>query len=238
MSPKASPDASASDEWQAIMTGRANAVEEFYQKNSPELLLAEFNPDEWANPFDRFDASVHPKSAAAHQATRDWVNGVSRGEARGLLLWSVGYGTGKTMLAECAVECLQVMRDHEGNPQRVAMLTAPEFFQAIKDAYSSDKPVGALFSDLCRGHFVMDDWGKQYTTESGQEWAREQFFMLINTVCRRHGFLMTSNVPPATIERQIGGAAFSRLMGMCGPKGILDMNGVPDYRLRRAGFKL
>jgi DNA replication protein DnaC len=82
----------------------------------------------------------------------------------------------------------------------------------------------------------MDDWGKQYTTGTGEQWAREQFFQIINTVSRRHGFLMTSNVAPEVIEPQIGGAAFSRLLGMCGPAGILDLNGVPDYRLRRAGF--
>lgn len=242
MSPKPSLTASDSstpgDEFAELIKVQGQNAENFYRKHSPQLLPRDFAPDEWQNPFERFDTTVHPKSALAHQAARDWVNAISRGQPRGLILWSVGYGTGKTMLAECAAECLQVMRDHEGSPQRVAMLTAPEFFMAIKDAYSEDKPVGMLFLDWCRGHFIMDDWGKQYTTGTGEEWAREQFFQIINTVSRRHGFLMTSNVPPKTIERQIGGAAYSRLLGMCGPKGIVDMSGVPDYRLRRAGFKI
>jgi DNA replication protein DnaC len=218
------------------MEARGRAVDAFYRKHSPHLLPAEFDPAEWQNPFERFDTSVHPKAERAHAAAREWVWAVSNGEARGLVLWSSGYGAGKTMLAEMAAECLTVMRDHQGQAQKATLLTAPEFFQTIKDVYSTGDPVGPIFEKWCQGHFLLDDWGKHYTTTSGEEWAREQFFRLINTIYRQHGFMLTSNVAPEVIEQQIGGAAFSRLLGMCGPGGILDLNGVPDYRLKRAGF--
>jgi DNA replication protein DnaC len=234
--PSALPADSAAAEWELILQARGRAVDEFYRKNSPHLLPPEFDPDEWQNPFDRFDISAHPKAERAHRAARDWVYAVSSGQPQGLLLWSSGYGTGKTMLAEAAAECLRVMRNLQGQPQRVSLLTAPEFFQIIKDCYATGAPVRPWFAEWTRGHFILDDWGKQYTTPTGDDWAREQFFQLINTVCQRHGFLLTSNVPPQTIESQMGGAAFSRLLGMCGPRGIVDLNGVPDYRLKRAGF--
>lgn len=192
--------------------------------------------DEWVSPFRRFDTTVHPQAEVAQQATRDWVYAISTGQPRGLVLWSNGYGCGKTYLARLAEETLRVMLDKDGRRQRVSFLTAPDFFQDIKDCYAKDDPVAPLFNEWCRGHFILDDWGKQYVTDGGSEWSREQFFRLIDRLYERHGFLMTSNTRPDLIERQIGGAAWSRLLGMCGPEGVVDMSDVPDFRLTKAGF--
>lgn len=207
---------------------------------SPDVSAAE---SEWHNPFVDFDTAWHPDASKAHAAAREWVYAVSSGQVRGLVLWSdnhheqSGYGSGKTTLARMAYEVLRVMRSHNGQAQRVRFINAADLFQDIKDAYSNNAPVAPMFDDWTRGHFILDDWSKQYTTATGEEWAREQFYKLINRLVEAgHGLLMTSNSAPATIERQIGGASWSRLLGMCGPRGFIDMSAVPDYRLKRAGF--
>jgi DNA replication protein DnaC len=161
------------------------------------------------------------------------------------VLWSAadprkgtsGYGSGKTALARMAYECLSVMRDHQGQPQRATFLTAIDLFQMIKDGYSTDQAIGPIFDRWLRGHVLIDDWGRQYTTESGALWAMDQFFRLINGLYELgRGLLITSNLPPGQIEAQIGGASYSRLAGMCGPNGFIDMSGIPDYRLKQGGF--
>lgn len=197
---------------------------------------------EWVNPFTLFDTTVHLDAARAHRAVRDWVYDASCGKPVGLVLWAnsragqSGFGSGKTTLARMAFDVLREMRNHEGRAQRATFLNAADFFQDIKDAYSNSAPVGRLFDDWTRGHFILDDWGKQYTTVTGAEWAREQFYHLINKIHERHGLLITSNHSPEQIEQEIGGASWSRLLGMCGPKGLVDMSAVPDYRLYKAGF--
>lgn len=225
-----------------VMRRRAQAVEATYREHapSPESSAAEA---EWHNPFLDFDTSWHPAAARAHAAVREWVYAVSSGQARGLVLWSdshsgeSGYGSGKTTLARMAYAVLRIMRDHRGKAQRCQFLNVVDFYQDIKDAYSNNAPVGRLFDDWLRGHFILDDYGKQYTTVTGAEWAQEQFYRLVNGVYERGaGFLMTCNCAPEVIERQIGGASWSRLLGMCGPKGFVDMSAVPDFRLKQGGF--
>lgn len=197
---------------------------------------------EWRNPFIDFDTAVHPGAARAHAAVREWCYTVSRGIRAGLVLWSddhagqSGYGCGKTALARMAHDVLNTMRDHAGRPQLADLITASDFFQQIKDAYSANERIEPLFHHWCRGHFIMDDWGKQYTTERGADWMREQFFRLVNRMYDAgHGLLITSNLLPSDIERQIGGASWSRLYGMCGKGGFIDMSAIPDYRLRQGG---
>lgn len=196
----------------------------------------------WENPFLAFNADHHPDATAAHAKARDWVYRVSSGERLGLVLWANGhrgqggYGSGKTLLATMAYEFLRVVRSSKGDPQRVHMMGAVDYFQRIKDAYATDEPIEPLYRQWQAGHFIMDDWGKQYTTVSGAEWARSEFYKLINRLYEGgHGLLITSNEAPAQIESMIGGASWSRLMGMCGPTGFVDLSAVPDYRLKQWG---
>ena len=228
----------------AIQKKRASLVEAVYQAHGQPISPAVSPGDDW-NPFLKFDTAWHPDATKAHAACREWVYAVSSGQRRGLVLWSkanprlkqTGYGTGKTILATMAHDTLKVMYDHEGQAQRVKFANAPDFIQDIKDAYSKNAPVANLFDDWTRGHFIMDDWGKQYATERGEEWVREQFYRIINRLYEaRRGFLLTCNLSPADLEAQIGGASWSRLLGMCGPSGFVDMSAVPDYRLKLGGF--
>jgi len=215
----------------------------WYPEASPAKSLESSAESDWRNPFLDFDTAWHPAATRAHAAAREWVYQVSSGQSRGLLLWSEGhghgsgYGSGKTTLARMALEVLRTMHDHRGLAQRACFINAADLFQDIKDTYSKNEPVAPLFDDWTRGHFILDDWGKQYVTANGAEWGREQFYRLINRVVERgHGFMLTSNCAPDQIEQQIGGASWSRLLGMCGPNGFLDLSAVPDYRLKLGGF--
>lgn len=228
----------------AVQARRAALAEEAQrqkQTSSPDNSAA---AEPWVNPFDAFDTSWHPDATKAHAITRQWVYNVSAGlEPRGLILWAnahkgrTGYGSGKTLLATMAFEVLKVMLNARQDRQRATMIGAADFFQRIKDAYATDEPVGPIFREWARGHFILDDWGKQYTTVTGAEWAREQTYKLINTLYESgNGLLITSNEDPATINNMVGGASFSRLLGLCGPGGMVDLSAVPDYRLKKGGF--
>lgn len=147
-----------------------------------------------------------------------------------------GYGCGKTHLAKCAHEFLRVVRDHKGNAQSPSFENVVDFLGDIKDAYAKNVPVSPLFDQWCRGPFILDDLGKGHVKPESLPWAREQFYRLIDRLCERNGFFLTSNLNPAEIENLIGGAAWSRLLGMCGPRGFIDMSAIPDYRLKKGGF--
>lgn len=217
------------------MARRAEAVEAFYREQGqmPEVTVPAAS---WRSPFLDFDTAVHPVAAAACAAVRQWVYDVSAGRPRGLVLWSTGFGCGKTTLARMAAQTLGVMRDHTGQAQQVTFMTAPDFFAHIRECYSTDTPVTQFLDRWGRGHFVLDDWGKQYVRTESSAWQVEQFFRLIERLNERRGFLMTSNLGPADIAAMIEGASWSRLLGMCGEAGFIDMSALPDYRLGRAGW--
>lgn len=228
----------------AVQQARAEGIERLNrQLGLSQSALAEASP--WVSPFEAFDTAWHPDAARAQAAAREWVYGVSSGRRLALVLWAKanektgqsGYGTGKTLLAKMATECLAVMRNHLGQQQAVEMVNAADLFQAIKDSYSADTSTDSLFRRWTRGHLILDDWGKQYTTASGELWAREQFYRIINRIYEAgRGLMLTSNHAPGDIEAAIGGASWSRLMGMAGPGGFVDMSAVPDYRLKEGGF--
>lgn len=198
------------------------------------------------NPFDEFDPSVHPDAVTAAARVREWCYAAHRGESRGLVLWAndhaggSGYGCGKTKLALCAFRYLLQCSTNGPRgiriPVGVTFLNTVDFYGELKDAYSVNKPEWPIFKSWSDTHFVLDDFGKEYISANGAEWAREKFYRMINMLYERRSFLMTSNMNTAEIERIIGGASWSRLLGMCGEHGFVDMSAIPDYRLAKAGL--
>lgn len=185
-----------------------------------------------------FDTSVHPDAARVVKAVKDWAYDTARGEQRGLVLYSTGFGAGKTHLARRAAEYVASWQvaDDLGviTHKRVTLFNAVEFFGQIKDAYAENKPIGRLFDVWAGAPLVMDDLGKSYTRDGSEGWAQEQLYRVIDRIhTGGYSIFITSNLAPAEMERVVGGAAWSRVMGICGRPGtIIDLSSWPDYRVR------
>lgn len=187
---------------------------------------------EWAEEFNAFDASIHPDAQVALDATWDWTVRASKGEVAGLILWGANYGAGKTHLAQAAWKALS-RSGYYGT-----FYSAPKWFERIKDQYSLKAPEGPLFAEWCGGpYFILDDLGKEATRKESENWTREKFFKLLDGLHQSRPLMITCNLTPAQLAVWIGGAAWSRLYGMCGETGIVNMGRIPDYRIKKASGK-
>lgn len=191
---------------------------------------------DYDGPLATFDRTVHPAAERAWTATKAWCYAVTRKEMAGLILWSSGYGVGKTHLARAAAAWVASCYDVDGLQQKATFLRTVDFFQTIKDCYATDQPVGGYLDALAVRPLILDDMGKEYFTASGAAWGREQFYRLIDRMYAREiGLFVTSNMAPVEIMERVGGAAWSRLIEMChGERGIISMDDIPDYRMKAA----
>lgn len=198
----------------------------------------------WRNPLDNYDKDFHPDFGRAHSAVRQWVYAVSEGQAKGLVLWSeentgpdgekLGYGCGKTHLAQLAYQFLREVSDWHGQSQRVVFLRTTDYLGVIRDCYDTHQPIVPYLNSLGAGHIILDDFGKEYIKAESLAWGQEQFYQLLDRLAERRGIFLTSNLRPSEIERRLGGASWSRLFGMCGEAGFINLSNIPDYRAHRA----
>lgn len=181
--------------------------------------------------FASYTAS-QPAQAKAVQAVIKWAKEASQFEPSGLVLWSTGYGVGKTHLARCAHSAL-AWSYRDG-----VMMSAPDFLDTIKSTYSDDRRTEFnLFRQWSQGYVILDDVGKDYSAQP--EWSNEKYFRLFDgVVTNGANLLVTSNLTVKELAKRIGGAAFSRLAGLCGENGFVDMSGLPDWRLKNARPRL
>lgn len=223
-----------------------------WPNGSPDAKHAEgVAGSQLANPFDAFDRNVHPRAHAASEAARQWTYAAAQGQARGLVLWSeahagphgetLGYGCGKTHLARAAYDYLRqcVRSDPEtglNRRVRVTFLNMVDFYAQIRDLYAKNQPEYPLFNDWASGHVILDDLGKEHVSAEGRPWAREKLYRLLDRVYETRSLLLTSNLNPEQLESHLGGAAWSRLVGLCGEQGFINMSEIPDYRMRKAGI--
>ena len=226
-------------------------------KRSPKAPRPALSPGaspasaEPADPFAAFDGSVHPAALAALEAARAWAMAAARGQPCGLVLWSqphpgpagetLGYGCGKTHLASTACAFLGQCRriDPETGlrrPLRVTFLNVVDFYGHLRDLYARNQPEYPLLNEWASGHLILDDLGKEYVSAEGRAWAREKLYRLLDRLYEARALLLTSNLTPAQMEASLGGAAWSRLVGMCGERGFVNMSDIPDYRLKKAGL--
>jgi DNA replication protein DnaC len=198
--------------------------------------------------FAGFDLNL-PLFAKAHAAVREWAYAATRpGDEYALVLWSeesmvsgvvYGYGSGKTMLAKAAYAYLLTYRDGRNRPVYPAtFLKADDFLGAIKDLYATDKPEFPLFNQWGHTAVLLDDVGKEYVSDKSTEWATEKYYRLIDRLYEnKKPLLVTTNLPPERLQLKLGGAVWSRLLEMCrGTAGFVNLSGVPDFRLRKAGL--
>jgi hypothetical protein len=82
---------------------------------------------------------------------------------------------------------------------------------------------------------VMDCWfesGAMPFAAVHYPFENEKWFKLINAMYERNPILITSNVGLDALPDRFGGAAWSRLCEMCGADGFINMNAIPDQRMK------
>lgn len=180
-----------------------------------------------SNFFGSFQVAS-PLHAEAVQAVMQWCHDTDYARPGGLVLWSRKFGVGKTHLASAAHAALREIY------RRGAFLSAPEFLDRIKQTYNDKGGVSEnqLFVNLLgMDYIILDDVGKEYADK--RTWADEKYFRLIDGVVRNgHSLLLTSNLDLEQLAQHVGGAAWSRVAGLCGRHGFVNMNNLNDYRLR------
>lgn len=163
--------------------------------------------------FERFDATLQPK---AYQTALEFD-----GE-RSLVFHSQGYGTGKTHLA------VAILHSWVEKGQTGYFLHVPSLLRRIRDTFhpSAQETEDQIMQRIERADLViLDDLGK----EKASEWQEMTLYTLVNyRYVHRLPLIITMNLKPQQLERQIGPASVSRLLGMAD---FVEMEG-SDYRLK------
>ena len=166
--------------------------------------------------FDRFEAEHQPEGYnAALQFGGE--NGAS------LILWSEGFGTGKTHLSAAILHHWI----EEGGTGRFCHV--PSLLRRIRGTFGPDprESEHRVLQEIEKtGLLVLDDLGK----EKMSEWAEMTLYTLVD---HRYTHLLpmviTMNLRPAELEERIGPASVSRLLEI---GEFVQVEG-PDYRLCR-----
>jgi DNA replication protein DnaC len=127
-------------------------------------------------------------------------------------LWFLGsYGTGKTTLA------MIVSSTALATGRSVAIYSLPKLLGRIRrtyDAEAGEQSYSELFERLATVDLLhLDDLGAEKQTE----WVLEQLYAVVNERYERErSLVVTSNVEPEDLEKQLGARIVSRLVEMCG----------------------
>lgn len=155
-----------------------------------------------------------------------WVKDVYAGNQAGLVLLSTGYGVGKTHLAKSAEAVLFAAG------VRVCFLREVDFFETIKASYGEETKTSelTLFKEWGGANVIFDDFGK---THSGNaDWIQDKYFNLFDRLTNaKRSILITSNLTSEQMSIRMGGAAYSRVVGLC-KTNFINMSQLPDYRLK------
>lgn len=164
--------------------------------------------------FDRppvSDMARDLETRAALAAVRGFVDDLDEHLAAGRGLWLFGdTGTGKTTLA------MLVSKAALAAGHSVAIYSLPKLLARIRRTYDSE-PGGdsylAFFERLTSVDLLhIDDLG----AEKRSDWVLEQLYALINERYEaQRSVLVTTNLPHAELEEQIGARTVSRLNEMC-----------------------
>lgn len=165
--------------------------------------------------FERFEAEYQPEPC---KTTLEFTGE----DGASLILWSEGYGTGKTHLAVATLD----RWIEEGGNGRFCHL--PSFLRRIRGTFGPEpkESEDAVLRDIENtGLLVLDDLGK----EKHSEWQQMTIYTLIDhRYIRRLPMVITMNLKPAELEGRIGSASVSRLLEVTE---FVHVEG-KDYRLR------
>lgn len=186
---------------------------------------------------------THDALGVALDAARSWIDGVSDGKAPGLVLWSNGYGCGKTHIAQACGKHIKGATTRRGESVATMFTNTAKFFDDLRDTYGRTAKIseGQFWANLFTySAYIMDDIGAESVKEDSREWAQEKYFRLLDACYNRRAIIITTNLPPTadgrdSLEHRIGARAFDRLVGMCG-KRIINLSAVPSFRLKQAGL--
>lgn len=169
----------------------------------------------------------------AYAVVSSWLEGYPHTDGASVLLWSKGFGAGKTHLARGVQRCII-----EAGGTALFKLVA-EMLAAIRASYDSAGGPNelAIVSQMAQSRLLIwDDLGKEYVSSRALPWFHNIVFRVLDERYR-HGqsVLVTSNVDPKMLPQVIGGASASRLMEMVDADSerprVCDMSG-PDWRMR------
>lgn len=140
---------------------------------------------------------------------------IAKGEKKSLILMG-NVGTGKTHLAaSIANYCME-----HGVVTKFGNIT--DIFQSLRNAFTKDEDILGEVKSVPL--LVLDDLGKEYTTE----WTNETIYSIINYRYEHMlSTVVTTNLTLAEMQEKIGEATVSRLMEMCE---YVSMDG-KDYRM-------
>lgn len=190
-------------------------------------LAARLSPLHSLVTLDGFVADM-PHRERGKAAASAFIEQMQRGLPSALVLWSNGYGTGKTHLASAIANTVRA------DNWRIESLLMPAFLSKIRSSYNQDSDHDeydvlnmASGADL----LVMDDVGREHVVQ--ESWYEEKIFQLINARYQRGPLIVTTNKGITELPDWIGGAAFSRLWEMTGQgQRVVDMCG-PDWRFQQ-----
>jgi len=157
--------------------------------------------------FDRWPVTDMPAPVVAE--VRRFVRDVERHLDDGRGIWFVGdVGTGKTTLA------MLVSKAALEAGRSVAIYSLPRLLNLVREAIGSEEGKLDLLDRLGTVDLLhIDDVGAEHTSE----WVLEQLYSIVNTRYEdQRSIVVTTNLQPDELAKQIGARTVSRLIEMCG----------------------
>lgn len=204
-------------------TRRANEAQ-FIQESLE--LAAQMSPLHSEASLEGFTTDL-PHQVRGKAAAQAFLAEMQRGKPLALVLWSQGYGTGKTHLASA------IANEARRRGWIVESWLMPEFLSKVRASYDKDSEHDeySIVRQATGAHLlVLDDLGKEHVVT--EAWYQEKVYRIVNARYQRGPLVITTNTDIADLAKRIGGAAFSRLWEMTAHGArIVDMRG-PDWRMR------
>ena len=157
--------------------------------------------------FDRWPVTDMPAPVVAE--VRRFVRDVERRLDEGRGIWFVGdVGTGKTTLA------MLVSKAALEAGRSVAIYSLPRLLNLVREAIGSEEGKLDLLDRLGTVDLLhIDDVGAEHASE----WVLEQLYSIVNTRYEdQRSIVVTTNLQPDELAKQIGARTVSRLIEMCG----------------------
>jgi DNA replication protein DnaC len=158
------------------------------------------------------DMARHPGRAPVYDAVKEFVEAIEARLDEGAGIWLMGdVGTGKTTLAmlvsKAAVEA----------ERTVAIYSLPRLLARIRrtyDAEAGEQSYLGFFERLTSVDLLhVDDLG----AEKRSDWVLEQLYAIVDERYEaERGIVITTNLEPGDLAKQIGERTVSRLVEICG----------------------